>query len=49
MASHSNSQPDQQPHGSPYCFDPKRPHCKELREVQEALRLHEPISIKKSA
>jgi hypothetical protein len=41
-------QPDKQSHGIPYCSDPDCHYCKDLREVQEALRLHEPIPIKKS-
>ena len=29
------------PHSSPYCYDPNCKYCKELREVQESIRLHE--------
>jgi len=45
MASSSSSQPNQPtpPHGSPYCADPNCQPCKELREVQEAIRLRKPI------
>jgi hypothetical protein len=35
------------PHGLPYCFDPNCQTCKELGRVQEAIRLHELIPIKK--
>ena len=34
-------------HGLPYCFDPNCHTCKELWRVQEAIRLHELIPIKK--
>lgn len=37
----------QHPHGLPYCFDPNCQTCKELWRVQEAIRLHELIPIKK--
>ncbi len=37
------------PHASPYCSDPDCRSCKELREVQEAIRLHEPVPVRKSA
>ena len=30
-------------HGSPYCSDPDCAYCKDLRAVQEAIRLHQPI------
>jgi hypothetical protein len=33
----------EQQQGSPYCSDPNCPSCKDLREVQEAIRLHLPI------
>ncbi len=36
-------------HGSPYCSDPNCQSCKDLREVQEAIRLHQPIPIRKPA
>jgi hypothetical protein len=36
-----------QKQGSPYCSDPNCQSCKDLREVQEAIRLHLPIPIKK--
>lgn len=45
MASHPRSnpvQPAQQPHGAPYCNDPLCEHCKQLRDMQELIRLHEP-------
>jgi hypothetical protein len=35
--------------GSPYCSDPNCQSCKELREVQEAIRRHEPSPSKKTA
>ena len=47
MATPSDLQPD--PHGSPYCSDPNCQSCKELWEVQEAIRLHQPIPSKKLA
>ena len=37
-----------QSQGSPYCSDPDCPYCKELRDVQDAIRLHEPIPSNKS-
>jgi len=37
------------PHGSPYCSDPDCKSCNELREVQEAIRLHQPIPTRKLA
>src|SRR4051812_47464663 len=40
-----NSKKPQQ-HASPYCSDPNCQSCKELREMQEAIRLHRPISQK---
>lgn len=38
-----------QPHSVPYCSDPNCQSCKELREVQEAIRLKQPIPAKKSS
>jgi len=38
-----------EPHGLPYCSDPNCVTCEELREVQEAIRLHQPIPIRKLA
>jgi hypothetical protein len=32
-----------EPQGSPYCSDPNCQSCKELREMQEAIRLHQPL------
>lgn len=50
MATPSDLQSNQVPmHGSPYCSDPKCKSCKDLREVQEAIRLHQPIPIRKPA
>jgi hypothetical protein len=51
MATPSNSQsnPPGTRHGSPYCSDPNCQSCKELKEVQEAIRLRQPLPIKKSA
>ena len=46
MASHPGSspvKPPQQPHATPYCNDPECEHCKQLREMQELIRLHEPL------
>ena len=46
MASHPGSipvQPPQQPHATPYCNDPECEHCKQLRDMQELIRLHEPL------
>jgi hypothetical protein len=34
-------QPQNQFHAAPYCSDPECEHCKQLREVQELIRLHE--------
>jgi hypothetical protein len=34
-------------HGSPYCSDPNCQSCNDLREVQEAIKLHLPIPPKK--
>jgi hypothetical protein len=44
----TNVQPEleRQKHGSPYCSDPNCQSCKDLREVQEAIRLHLPIPVK---
>ena len=44
----ANSNQQVQSHASPYCSDPNCESCKELREVQEAIRLHEPIPKKVS-
>jgi hypothetical protein len=44
----SSPQSDNQPHALPYCADPNCQSCKELREVQESIRLHRPIPNKKS-
>lgn len=44
MASHPRSnpiQPAQQPHAAPYCNDPLCEHCKQLREMQDLIRMHE--------
>ena len=35
------------PSGSPYCSDPNCQSCKDLKEVQEAIRLRQPIPIRK--
>lgn len=45
MASQPNPRPipQEQQHGSPYCFDPNCQSCKELREMQNAVRLHLPL------
>ena len=42
MATQPSSQP-KEPHGSPYCSDPNCQPCKELRAMQEAIRLDQPI------
>ncbi len=49
MAAPSNLPSDgrAEPHGSPYCSDQNCQSCKELREVQDAIRLHQPIPGKK--
>lgn len=31
------------PHAIPYCSDPSCEYCKDLRAMQEAIRLHQPI------
>ena len=36
------SQGEIQPHGSPYCSDPNCQSCRDLREIQEAIRLGRP-------
>jgi len=38
-----SQQHKQEVHASPYCFDPNCKSCKELREVQEAIRLRPPV------
>jgi hypothetical protein len=45
MASEPILQPEKQSQsgGSPYCADPNCESCKELREMQEAIRLRQPI------
>ena len=44
MASQPISQQDKKPpHGVPYCSDPDCEYCKDLRAMQEAIRLHRPI------
>ena len=35
------------PHASPYCSDPNCKSCKELKEMQESIRLHGPLQAKK--
>src|SRR5215471_9993191 len=47
VASQPSPSPSQQ-QGSPYCSDPHCQSCKELREVQEAIRLHLPLPQKKA-
>lgn len=48
MATQAPSPHEKQPHGTPYCSDPNCPYCEELREMQEAIRLHHPIPKKSS-
>ena len=50
MASRRAFRPNQppQPHASPYCTDPNCQTCKDLNEVQEAIRLHQRIPPKNS-
>ena len=44
MATQPTSQQDQKPqHGVPYCSDPDCQYCKDLRAMQEAIRLHPPM------
>jgi hypothetical protein len=45
MATHATSpQQDQKPpHAIPYCTDPNCEYCKDLREMQEAIRLCLPV------
>jgi len=48
MSSQPISQAQQpQLHASPYCSDPNCQSCKDLRQVQDAIRLHQPIPRKK--
>lgn len=44
MATHPTSPQDKNPpHAVPYCSDPNCPDCEDLRAMQEAIRLHQPI------
>jgi len=44
MASQSSSQLQvNQSHFTPYCSDPECESCSQLRETQEAIRLHKPL------
>lgn len=47
MASQPTSQQQEntnpQPHGIPYCSDPDCQYCKDLRAMQESLRLHQTL------
>ena len=36
----SGSPVHQQPHAVPYCNDPDCEYCKQLRDVQELIRMH---------
>ncbi len=46
MATPPDLQPKQSTaHGSPYCSDPNCKSCKELREVQERIRLGQPTQL----
>lgn len=50
MSSASVPKPhDSEPSSSPYCSDPNCKSCKELREMQEAIRLRAPIPESKKA
>ena len=42
MASQPGPSPSEQ-NASPYCSDPNCQSCKELREMQDAIRLHRPL------
>ncbi len=46
MASQPKLQPDQPLPTSPYCSDPNCQSCKELREMEDAIRLHRPLPIR---
>lgn len=35
--------PDNKTHLAPYCSDPNCESCKQLRQTQEAIRLHQPL------
>jgi len=37
-----------QQQGSPYCSDPNCQSCKDLREMQDAIRLHLPLPTTKT-
>ena len=44
MAAQPTSPQDKKPpHGMPYCSDPDCPYCKDLRAMQETIRLHHPM------
>jgi hypothetical protein len=45
MAHLTNAQQDDSPrtNASPYCADPNCESCRELRTMQEAIRLHQPL------
>jgi hypothetical protein len=40
--------PQKEPHAAPYCTDPNCVYCKELKEAQEAIRMHQPLPKKQS-
>ena len=40
--------PQAQKHGSPYCSDPNCQSCKQLREMQDAIRLHQALPEKEA-
>ncbi len=46
-STHANQQQQthtqQRTQGSPYCSDPDCISCRQLREMQEAIRLHQPL------
>jgi hypothetical protein len=51
MASEPIPQLNKQPQssGSPYCADPNCESCKKLREMQEAIRLRQPLPTKRDS
>jgi len=51
MELHNNSSNHKPEPGSPYCYDPNCPYCKELRETEDLVRAGRPVpqKMKRSA